>query len=200
VIDDPTEDIRSDEQLAADYQADPAGPRGRRAAEVLLSRWRTRVYLWCFRMVREREQALDLTQETLTRAYRSLGRFDTGGSVAGWLFTIARNRCLTALRERRLRRDEGAEVDELAGLLPDPEKGVEDRDRMARVLKAMDEVLDPIERRAVWLRAHEEMSVPEITRLLGLGTASGGRGLLQTARRKLRAVLDREDVEGGERT
>ncbi len=193
---DRKEDLRSDEQLAAAYQAGPDSAAGRRAAEVLLKRWHVRVYLWCFRMVREREQALDLTQETLTRAYRSLGRFDTSGSVAGWLFTIARNRCLSALRERRLRRDDGVEVDDLSGLFPDPEQDVEDHDRMQRVLEAMDRVLDPVERQAVWLRAYEHMSVPEITRLLKVDGASGGRGLLQTARRKLRAALEGEGVLG----
>ena len=54
--------------------------------------------------------------------------------------------------------------------------------------------LEPNERLALWLRAEEEMSVAELTRVLGLENATGARALLQTARRKLRAALD-----GGER-
>ena len=46
----------------------------------------------------------------------------------------------------------------------------------------------------MWLRAYEGMSVEDITRMMKLNGASGARGLLQTARRKLRAAL-REEPE-----
>jgi DNA-directed RNA polymerase specialized sigma24 family protein len=49
--------------------------------------------------------------------------------------------------------------------------------------------LDPLEREAIWLRCYEGMPVEEITGLLGIDTASGARGILQRARRKLRAAL-----------
>jgi RNA polymerase sigma-70 factor (ECF subfamily) len=184
----------SDEQLVRAVQVDPASEAGRRAASTLLTRWRERIYAWCWRMVRDRELALDLTQECLVRAYRGLPAFESRAAVSSWLFAIARNRCRSAMRARPLRRDPDVDLEELDGMLTGPEETAEHRVRLERVLGAMDEELDPLERRALWLRAHEGMPVDEITRLLGLRGASGARSLLQSARRKLRASL----VESGE--
>lgn len=178
-----------DERLIAIFQADPQGEAGRRAAGMLLDRWRSRIYLWCLRMVRDRESALDLTQECLLRAYRALPRYDSRGTVGAWFFTIARNRCLSLLRKRPLSRDEEADVE----LLMDHEPGLEEsrlgRERAERVTRAIDDVLGPLERKVVWLRAQEGLPIDEITRLLGIEGASGARGVLQSARRKLRAEL-----------
>ena len=187
--------FRDDERLIALYRSDPEGAEGRRAAGVLLDRWRNRVYLWCYRMLRDREAALDLTQDCLLRAYRALPRYEARGTVGAWLFTITRNRCLSNLRERPLRRDEGADVEKLV----DPGDGVErslaQREQATRVMKAMADALDPLERQAMWLRAHESMPVDEITRLLGITGTSGARGVLQSARRKLKAELGEDFVE-----
>jgi DNA-directed RNA polymerase specialized sigma24 family protein len=51
--------------------------------------------------------------------------------------------------------------------------------------------LAPLEQEALWLRCVERMPVDEITRVLGIEGSTGARAVLQSARRKLRAVLDR---------
>ena len=72
-------------------------------------------------------------------------------------------------------------------------RGVED----ARVRAAMDAVLDEEEKLAVVLRYWEGLPVEEVTRLARIGGSTGARGVLQTARRKLRAALGRARKEGG---
>lgn len=178
-----------DERLIALFQADPDGPGGRRAAGVLLDRWRNRIYLWCFRMLRDRESALDLTQDCLLRAYRALPRYDARGTVGAWLFTIARNRCLSTLRKRVLQRDEEADVESLMGAEPGVEQTHHQRERAERVIRAIEDVLDPLERQVMWLRVQEGLPVEEINRMLAIPSVSGARGVLQSARRKLRAEL-----------
>ncbi len=186
-----------DEALVRTIQSDPASREGRVAASVLLLRWRERLFTWCWRMTRDRELAADLAQECLVRAHRGLATFEFRCSVSTWMFTIARNRCRSALRARRLRRDDGIEPDTLDDWAAGPEESAEARVRLERVLAAMEEALSPIERRALWLRAHEGLHVEEITRLLRLDGASGARSLLQTARKKLHAALHSsfEEVE-----
>lgn len=179
----------SDDELVRRAQAAPGTPEGRRAAEALLLRWRERLYLWCFRMVRDHERALDLTQECLVRAWRGLPAFESRSAVSSWLFAIARNACRSALRKRPLRHDPDVEMEEMSDLLAGPEDTAEHRVRLEQVLAAMQEALSPPEREALWLRAYEGLHVDEITRLLGLDGASGARSLLQSARRKLRAAL-----------
>ena len=61
-----------DEELVRAFQTAPDSARGREAVELLLGRWCDRVYLWCFRVVRDRELALDLAQDVLVRAYQAL--------------------------------------------------------------------------------------------------------------------------------
>ena len=57
----------------------------------LVSRWEKRVYNYLLRVVKNREDALDLSQETFLKAYRSLARLEDAERFAQWLFRIAHN-------------------------------------------------------------------------------------------------------------
>jgi len=189
------EDSRSDEQLVRDHQADPDGVAGRRAASELLRRWRSRVFAWCHHLVRDRERAMELAQDCLVSIYRALPTFESRAQVGSWIYTVVRNRCLTELRRRRMERLDD-ELHEPADRSPGPDEAWEWKSSQEQVLRQMREHLDERERLALWLRAYEELPVERITELMGLDSASGARGLLQTARRKLRAALDRAPQGG----
>ena len=178
-----------DDELLGRFRADPEGEAGRRAAGLLLARYRGRVYAWALRLVREHEDALDIAQVVMMKAWRSLPGFDGRSAFASWLFAMTRNECLTALRPRSLRRDPDA----------DPEWFLVDDDDPGRLLenveeeKAMEalvrETLNPVEQQAIWLRCFERLSVDDVTRILGLTHVSGARSVLQSAREKLRRAL-----------
>lgn len=176
------------------------GPLGARAASLLLERYQDRVYIWCFRMVREHERALDLAQDTLVSAYRRLDSFEGRSAFASWLFVIARNRCLSALRRPSLFAEyEGRDVDP-PDPGPTPDELLERRLDEETVLDLIKRHLDPVERDALWLRCFEGVPVDEITRLLRIDAATGARSVLQRARRKLKAALkdsSRSSSRGG---
>jgi len=185
-----------DESLVLTFQQDPGGAAGREAATRLLARWQSRVYVWAYRFAGEREQALDLAQECLMKAYRALPGYQPRGRFSAWMFTIVHNTCRDFARGRqRLRRDDEVDPDTMPAGGRSPEQWLEDRDDQHRILALMRDALEPHERMALWMRVHDEMSVDEITRMLGLDGASGARGVLQSARRKLRAALAQS--EGG---
>src|SRR6185503_1564059 len=98
-----------DEALLEQFRVDTGGEAGRRAAGALLARYRGRVYAWCFRMVRNHDDALDLSQTVLLKAWRALPNLDSRSPFSSWLFAIARNESLTALRPRKLRADPTAD-------------------------------------------------------------------------------------------
>ncbi len=181
---------RSDAELVALVRdRDHAGHEA--AATELFGRYRGRVYAWCRRYVRDHDQACDLAQEVLAAAFRSLHTYEGRAPFGGWLFTIAHHACLRAVRRRPLERDEEAELASLPDPRPDPATLLEDERARDELIALVREHLEPVEQRALWLRYAELMPIDEITRVLNLRTASGARGLLQTARRKLRAARQR---------
>ena len=181
----------SDDELLARFRQDPEGEAGRRAAGMLLARYRGRVYTWALRMLREHEDALDCAQTVLLKAWRALPRFDGRSRFPSWLFALTRNECLTALRPKALRRDPAADPEWF--LVDDEGPGglLETREEEEAMEELLRNTLTPVEQQAIWLRCFERLPVPEVTRLLGLTHASGARSVLQSAREKLRAALER---------
>jgi RNA polymerase sigma-70 factor (ECF subfamily) len=179
----------SDEELARLARERAGEPEGRQAAASLLARYRGRVYGWCRRYVQDHERALDLSQEVLMIAFRALAGYESRAPFSAWLFVIARRLSIRALRPRRLVRDESAVLEHLADPATGPEEHLERVRSHEELLRLMKKTLTPLEQEALWLRCVEGASVDDITLTLGLATASGARGLLQTARRRMRAAL-----------
>ncbi len=180
---------RTDQELLerARNGADEAGSR--RAASELLSRYQDRVFCWCLRRVRDPERARDLAQEVLIGAYRHLGSFDGRARFSTWLFAITRNRCLSALRRPGLLCDDESAAERLAHPAPGPERECEEREEEEAALALVRSCLDPFEQEVLWMRCFERLPVEAITRIMEIQESSGARGVLQRARRKLRAAM-----------
>ncbi len=71
------------------------------AYNLLVSRWEKRVFNYLLRLVREREDALDLSQDVFLKAYQNLGKLEDAGRFGPWLFRIAHNEAYSLLRRRR---------------------------------------------------------------------------------------------------
>jgi RNA polymerase sigma-70 factor, ECF subfamily len=71
------------------------------AYNLLVSRWEKRVYNYLLRLARNREDALDLTQDVFLKAYQNLRKLDDPGRFAPWLYRIAHNEAYSLFRKRR---------------------------------------------------------------------------------------------------
>lgn len=71
------------------------------AYNLLVSRWEKRVFNYLLRLVGEREDALDLSQEVFLKAYQNLGKLEDAGRFGPWLYRIAHNDAFSLLRKRR---------------------------------------------------------------------------------------------------
>jgi len=71
------------------------------AYNVLVSRWEKRVYNYLLKLVRQREDALDLSQDVFLKAYQNLGKLDDPARFPAWLFRIAHNEAYSLLRKSR---------------------------------------------------------------------------------------------------
>jgi len=71
------------------------------AYNLLVSRWEKRVYNYLLRLVRDREDALDLTQDVFLKAFQNLRKLEDVDRFASWLFRIAHNEAYSMLRRPR---------------------------------------------------------------------------------------------------
>lgn len=81
------------------------------AFNALVSRWDKRVYNYLLRILGNREDALDLSQDVFLKAYQNLGKLEDPGRFAPWLYRIAHNEAYSLFRKRRPE----ADVDEVPG-------------------------------------------------------------------------------------
>ena len=71
------------------------------AFEQLVDRYQQKVFNIAYRMSGNREDALDLSQESFLRAYKALKRFRGQSSFGTWLFRITNNTCIDELRRKK---------------------------------------------------------------------------------------------------
>src|SRR4051795_8710256 len=83
-----------------------------------IARHRRELHLHCYRMLASFEEAEDAVQETLLRAWRARATFAAGGNARAWLYRIATNACLDALKRRGRRPQTVASFGEVPWIQP----------------------------------------------------------------------------------
>ena len=122
------------------------------------------------RMLGNREDAEDATQETFLRAYRSLARYEERQAFRTWLFQILINRCRTAA-VRRQRRHRMFLVDDDAVASASVRPAAEASDLRAELQRVVD-ALDPDQREAFLLKHVEQLSYDEMAAATGVGVSA----------------------------
>jgi RNA polymerase sigma-70 factor (ECF subfamily) len=93
------------DRAAADYDLVQRFLDGELAAfDELMEAHEDRVFGICLRMLRDREAALDATQETFIAVFRKADRFAGRSAFSTWLYRVAMNTCYDALRRTKRRR------------------------------------------------------------------------------------------------
>jgi RNA polymerase sigma-70 factor (ECF subfamily) len=147
-------------------------------------------------MLRNRQDAEDVCQETLVQAFLHLDRYDPRLSFRNWLFTILYRRCLDLLKRKRRFRAffARAAADPGQPLQSEPVESVCEGERFALLL----DQLSPRERLAAALWANEGLTAVEIASVLGC-SASTARVYLYNSRRKIKAHLEKGHESLGNR-
>ena len=168
------------------------------AFEELVEEYQGRIYNLAFRMLGNSEDALDVCQESFLKAYKALPRFRGDSSFSTWLYRIAQNVCLDALRRRNrqitfsldedLETEDGMMPRQFSGDLPDPEETVVHRELQHVVDQALS-ALSEDHRQIIVLRDFDGCSYEEIADILDieLGTV---KSRLYRARSALHRLLE----------
>jgi RNA polymerase sigma-70 factor, ECF subfamily len=185
---------RTDVQLMLDVKAGDE-----RSFELLLRKYRTPVINFLYRMVRDSAAAEDLAQEVFLRVYRARQEYAPSAKFTTWMFRIATNLALNALRDNRYRQleismDQPVRANEseqpaleVADRTPTAEQQLVARTRTEMIRNAIN-LLPEKQRAAVLLHKYQELDYGEIAKILGC-SESALKSLLFRAYETLRVQL-----------
>ena len=170
-----------------------------RAFELLVERHERKIFSLAQRITRNREDAEDVVQQSLQKAFIHLEKFEGESLFSTWLTRIAINEALMLLRRKRGSRevpiaesnteDETALPLDIPDLGPNPEDSCLQREQ-ERILSAAVNELTPGMRKAIELRELGELSTGETAQVMGLSVGAVKARVFH-GRRKLRKTLKR---------
>jgi len=155
------------------------------AFRVLYDRHKTPVFMYCLRMLNDRDTAKDVLQEVFIRIHTQRERYEGGTNFGAWIHTIARNLCYNARRSRK----EQTSFDETLGYAMNSSEQHADvglRDQLADAIAALPEIY----REALILREYEDRSYQQIADITG-ATMSTVKFRIFKAREMLRERLSK---------
>ncbi len=186
-----------DHSSADDATLVRAAQRGDMGAfEELVARHRDKIYARAYSMMRNEEEAIDLSQEAWVKGWQRLRQFQGESSFGTWLTRIVINLCLDQLRKQKRHRTDSIEAmsEESGGVerqMPivdvNPTAGLERTELRQRIDRALGQ-LSYEHRTVLVLHEFEEMEYKEIAKTMGcsIGTVMSR---LFYARRKMAALL-----------
>jgi len=186
----PSGPLPDDDEIKALAEVDR-----RRAADALVRRYRDGLFHHAAWILKDWQEAIDVTQEVFIKAMRERRFFDEGFKMKAWLFRVTSNLCFNMRRDKKRR----------AGLLekhPRPRSTQADQIEIVYADERQKEILDAIEEMTpkhaeiLKLRYYGDLSYKEIAETLDikLGTVMSR---LSRARGKLMEVLERRGVDHG---
>jgi RNA polymerase sigma-70 factor (TIGR02960 family) len=186
---------------------------GESAFAALAERHRRELHVHCYRMLASFEEAEDAVQETFLRAWRHRASAEPGPGLRAWLYRIATNACLDALRRRKRRSVDVRSYADLPWLQPYPDRLLDEvapreeepdavvvtRETIELAYIALIQLLPPRQRAVLILRDVLGWSAAETAALLEMSVAAANSAL-QRARATIETHRPARDAgaSGGE--
>jgi RNA polymerase sigma factor (sigma-70 family) len=171
-----------------------------KAYRTLLTKYERAVFNICLKMVRNREEARDLSQEAFMKVFSMLDRYNPAYAFSNWLFKITSNLCIDSMRKRRvytfpmdepIQGSKGEFERQYASPGDAPDKTLAKKERMSLLAQAINSLPDHY-RIMIVLRHQQDLSYEEIAETLNvpLGTV---KARIHRAREMLKSRLENED-------
>ncbi len=172
-----------------------------RAFKLLVERYQRKIYAVALGMVKDKEEAMDISQEAFVKVYKYLDHFKGDSSFYTWLYRITVNICIDALRKKQALRGEQVELEEAvkmdtteanigalgSRLGTNPQKSALRKELAEKIQQALETV--PEKHRAILLlREVEGMSYEDLSRTLQIPKGTVMSRLFH-ARTKVQKIL-----------
>lgn len=190
--------IPEDEPMSTDGELVEAVQKGDGTAyRALVEKYQGRIYAVIYGMVRNREDARDLTQEAFVKAYRNISGFRSDAKFYTWLYRIAMNLTIDFTRRRKRNpvttvEDEVAERSSDGGVaevhrIQSPGKALERKQLYRAIMDALEELPEQ-QKQVILLREIEGLSYKEISEIMGIAEGTVMSRLFY-ARKRLQTLL-----------
>lgn len=171
------------------------------AFDILLDRHKDKVYNYILLIVRNREMAEDIFQETFMRAIMTIkqGRYMENGKFSAWICRIAHNQIIDAYRRERNEKTVSNEEYEDIDLFNDAklcEENIEDKMVREQVLKDVNNLmlhLPDEQREVVYMRYYQDLSFKEIADITGV-SINTALGRMRYAVMNMRRMAQEKDL------
>lgn len=175
------ENLRKDEARALSKQEDltlisRALENDQSAYQSLMKKYQRLVQNLVYKMISNKDDVEDLTQEAFIKAFNSLEKFDREYAFSTWLYKIASNNCIDYLRKKKLNtfsidKEISQSDEDLRFEIPDedfkPDRDIMQNQRTIFLQKAIDS-LPAKYKQVILLRHKDEMEYEEIAKALGV--------------------------------
>ncbi|MBT8303345.1 MAG: RNA polymerase sigma factor [Bacteroidia bacterium] len=156
----------------------------------LVDRYKDLVFTLALRMVKHREEAEEVSQDTFIKAFRSLNKFKGDSKFSTWIYRIAYNTCLDRLKKHK-REQNIIAIDEYTEhqvkTLDNALDALEKAERKQAIQNCL-ALLPSDDSALLTLFYFEELSLEEIAKIVGL-TANNVKVKLYRSRKKLTSIL-----------
>ena len=175
------------------------------AFSVLVDRYKDLVFTLALRMMKHREEAEEVAQDTFIKTYSSLHKFKGDSKFSTWIYRVAYNTCLDRLKKNK-RKQQTVAIDEYTEhqvkTLDNALDKIESKEREVAIKRCLDR-LPAEDSFLLTLYYYEEQSLDEISKIVGL-KPNNVKVKLFRSRKKLATILkeqlDNETIESYERT
>ncbi len=170
------------------------------ASTELFHRYRKKIYIWAYNIAHDKEDAIDLTQEVFIRIFRGLRGFDGRAQFSTWVYSIARNHCLSVVSTKKNRWRKN--LAELGGIEAEDTSFAHElheaqvKGELDQLLLRASKKMKEMELEAFVLHYRDGLAVKEISSTLGCTNSSGARTLIQNARRKFARMVEGKEQSG----
>lgn len=166
----------------------------RDAFEKLYAAFQARLFRYLLRMVGDTGTAEELTNDTMVSAWKAAASFKGQSKASTWLFAIARNKALNALRGRPVVTVEIEKAAAVAAAGDSPET-VATRDSVQRSMQLVLQELSPDHREVIELTFYQGLSYQEIAEIMQCPVNTVKTRMFY-AKKKLQEVLESRGITG----